>query len=442
MTSLALCAVALLATYRASRRSIGAGLGVLMAVGYLYGIIRANQLDGYSHLIFDAGLVGLYLARLFTPQPLSERLRLDELRTWVIVLVGWPVVLFLVPRQDLLVELVGLRGNVLMLPCLLIGARMTRDDVYTLAVWLAVLNIAAGVVAGAEFVVGIEPFFPHNPVTEIIYRSGDVAGFTAHRIPSFFTSAHAYGGAMVLTLPLLFGAWMQQSRLSGPLFGTAIAVSALGVFVAAARFPVIVLLLATATALLSGRVRIGHRVRWVIVVILVAWAVSGQERLQRFTTLEDPDFLADRFAGSVNLTFLDLVAQYPLGNGLGGGGTSIPYFLQGRVRNSVSMENEYARIALEQGVPGVLAWAVFLVWLFTRQVPSNDSWFLARRLIRVVGATMFASGLLGTGLLTAIPSTAVLLITLGWVAVPERASEAIAPARVPPRVEPGWHAAL
>lgn len=423
MISIGLCLVAMVATYFAARRSIGTGLGALMAVGYLYGIVRANQLDGFSHLLFDAALLGLYAARLFNPMPMSERLRLDEIRTWMFVLIGWPVVLFLVPRQDILVEIVGLRGNIFMLPCLLIGARMTRDDVFDLAFWIAWLNILAGVVAAAEFVVGIEPFFPRNPVTDIIYRSGDVAGFTAHRIPAVFTSAHAYGGTMAVTLPLLIGAWMQPSRYSGPLFGTAIGVSALGVFVAAARLPVITILLVAGAALFSGRVKIGHRVRWVFVMLVVAWLVSGQERLQRFTTLEDPDMVAERITGSVNLSFFDLAARYPLGNGLGGGGTSIPYFLQDRVRNSVFMENEYARIALEQGIPGVLAWTLFLFWLFTRNPPSDTSWFLGRKLMRVAGATSFASGLIGTGLLTAIPGTAVLLITLGWVAVPERAPE-------------------
>ena len=445
MISLALCAAALVGTYWAARRSLGAGVGVLMFVGYFYGIVRANQLDGFSHLIFDCGLVGLYAARLFEPMPLAERLRLDELRTWVIVLIGWPIVLFVVPRQDILVELVGLRGNVLMLPCLLIGARLTRDDLYTIALWLAVLNIAAGAVAGAEFVLGIERFFPRNAVTEIIYRSGDVAGFTAHRIPSLFTSAHAYGGAMVLTLPLLIGGWMQYSRQysrwSGPLFATAVAISALGVFVAAARFPVILLLLILSAALFSGRVRVGDRVRWIFVVLVVAWAVSGQERLQRFTTLQDPDFIADRFAGSVNMGFFDLVSRYPLGNGLGGGGTSIPYFLQDRVRNSVAIENEYGRIALEQGVPGVLAWVVFLAWLFTRNPPVDESWFLSRRLMKVVGAGLFASGLIGTGLLTAIPSTAILLITMGWATVPESGSEAASYEQRARGTLVGWHAA-
>jgi hypothetical protein len=426
MISIGLCLAALGGTYAAARRSLGAGLGVLFAVGYLYGIVRANQLDGYSHLFFDAALLGLYAARLFTPLPLSERLRLDEIRLWMVVLIGWPVALFLVPRQDMLVELVGLRGNVFMLPCLLIGARMTRDDLYELAFWVAGLNIAAGALAAVQFVVGIEPFFPRNPVTDIIYRSGDVAGFTAHRIPSFFTSAHAYGATMATTLPLLIGAWMRPSRFSGPLFGTAIGVSALGVFVAAARLPVVLLFLVTATALFSGRVKIGHRVRWVLVVLVVAWAVSGQERLQRFRTLQDPELIADRIAGSVNMGFFDLASRYPLGNGLGGGGTSIPYFLQNRVRNSVSMENEYARITLEQGIPGVLAWTFFLLWLFTRNPPADPSWLLTRRLMKVAGAASFASGLLGTGLLTSIPGTAVLLLTMGWVAVRERAPDDVA----------------
>ena len=437
MISIGLCLAAMVGTYAAARRSLGAGLGMLMAVGYVYGIIRANQLDGFSHLLFDSALLGLYAAQLLNQLPVAERLRLDEIRTWMFVLIGWPVALFLVPKQDILVELVGLRGNIFMLPCLLLGARMTRDDLYVLAYWIAALNLAAGALAAVQFVVGIEPFFPRNPVTEIIYRSGDVAGFTAHRIPSFFTSAHAYGGTMATTMPLLIGAWMQKSRYSNSFFGSAIAVSALGVFVAAARLPVVIMVLVAGTALLSGRVKIGHRVRWVFVVLVVAWLVSGQERLQRFTTLQDPDLVAERITGSVNLSFFDLATRYPLGNGLGGGGTSIPYFLQDRVRNSVFMENEYARIALEQGIPGVLAWTLFLFWLLTRSPPADPSWSLARRLMRVAGAASFATGLLGTGLLTAIPGTAVLLLTMGWVAVPERVPDAAAAYDARPRAL-GW----
>jgi hypothetical protein len=425
MMSLVLLVVALVASYAAARRSLVRGLAVVLTVGYAYGIVRANRLDGYSHLLFDAALLGLYAGRLFAPMSLADRARTDELRTWLIVLMGWPVLLFFVPRQDLLVELVGLRGNIFMLPCLLLGARLSRDEMYSLAGWLAVLNIGAAGVAAAQFVLGIEPFFPRNPVTEIIYRSGDIAGFTAHRIPSSFTSAHAYAGTMVTSLPILIGAWMQPSpaRWVHWMFGTAITASALAVFTTGARLPVVLLLVVASIALLSGRVQIRYKLRWLAVAAMVAWAVSGEERLQRFLTLQDTEYVAERIAGSVDLDFMDLARTYPLGNGLGGGGTSIPYFLQSRVRNSVAMENEYARIVLEQGIPGLCAWILFLAWVFTRNQPAYPSWALSRRLMRAGGAAAFASGMLGIGLLTSIPSTALLLLTAGWIAVPERIPE-------------------
>lgn len=425
MTSIVLLVLALLASYLAARRSLVKGLAVVLTVGYVYGIVRANRLDGYSHLLFDAALLGLYAGRLFAPISLADRARTDDLRTWLIVLMGWPVLLFFVPRQDVLVELVGLRGNIFMLPCLLLGARLSRDEMYGLAGWVAVLNIGAAGMAAAQFVFGIEPFFPRNPVTDIIYRSGDIAGFTAHRIPSTFTSAHAYAGTMVTSLPILVGAWMQPTRARWVhwLFGAAITVSVLAVFTTGARLPVVLLVVVASVALFSGRVQIGYKLRWLAVAAMVAWAVSGQERLQRFLTLQDTEYVAERIAGSVDLDFIELARTYPLGNGLGGGGTSIPYFLQSRVRNSVAMENEYARIVLEQGIPGLCAWVLFLAWVFTRNQPAYPSWVLSRRLMRVGGAAAFASGMLGIGLLTSIPSTALLLLSAGWIAVPERIPE-------------------
>lgn len=421
MTSLVLCLMALAGCYIAGRRSLAAGIGCVLLVGYAYGIVRANQLDGFSHLLFDAALCGLYAARFLSPLPLAERVRLQELRTWLVVLVGWPVLLFLVPRQDILVELVGLRGNIFMLPCLLIGARLRLEDLPQLATWIAVMNIGAAAIAGAQFIVGIEPFFPRNAVTEIMYRSGDIADFSAYRIPATFTSAHAYGGTMVLSLPLLLGGWLHcrpRSRMSW-FYVVAITLSVVAVFVTGARSPVLQLVVIGVAAVLSGRVHIGQKVRWALVALAVAWVVSGQVRLQRFTTLTDPEFLAERIAGSVNLNLLELARAYPLGNGLGGGGTSVPYFLQARVRNSVIMENEYARITLELGIPGLLAWLLFLAWVFSRPLPVSASWPLTRYLVRVATASNFALGLLGIGLLTSIPATAIMLLAAGWSVVPD-----------------------
>jgi O-antigen ligase len=122
----------------------------------------------------------------------------------------------------------------------------------------------------------------------------------------------------------------------------------------------------------------------------------------------------------VNDNFLDLVEKYPLGNGLGGGGTSVPYFLQDLLRDPVSLENEYARIAAEQGIPGLLFWLGFVVWVLTRAAPrKSDPWYMGRWLARLFCAISFVTAPLGTGMLNAIPQTAILLLFAGWIAAPE-----------------------
>ena len=436
MTSIALCAVAFLACLQMGRRSLVAGLCALVTVGYVYGIVRANLPDGFSHLIFDAGVLGLYAAQFRLSQPRWQFSRSEDLRNWVTVLIAWPVVLFAVPWQDPLIQLVGLRGSIFLLPFLLLGARITGDDVYKLALWLSVLNLVAAALAGVQFFVGVEPFFPRNAITETIYRSKDLAGYTAYRIPSSFSSAHAYAGTMVMTIAIIGGAWIQghYGKWQGRLMSAALFVSMLAVFMSATRLNALMLFALILTTVFTGKLPGAYRFRWIVLLLVVAYLVGGDERLQRFRTLQDPEFLADRFAGSVNLSFMELVREYPLGNGLGGGGTSVPYFLQHRIRNVVIMENEYARILLETGLPGLVMWTLFLVWAFTRrQVRSTDMFYLGRRLSLVACACAFATGFIGLGLFTSVPMTMLVLLLTGWIVVPE-VTFAPAPARATRRV--------
>ncbi|MGH9311082.1 MAG: hypothetical protein ACRD1U_17020 [Vicinamibacterales bacterium] len=422
MISIALCGVAFVLCLQTGRRSLVAGLCALLGIGYVYGIVRANLPDGYSHLIFDAGVLGLYAAQLRLPQPRWQFFRAEELRTWMIVLMAWPVLLFFVPWQDPLIQLVGLRGSIFLLPFLILGARLTGDDVYKLALWLSVLNLAAGVLAGVQFVVGIEPFFPHNAVTDTIYRSKDLANYTAYRIPSFFSSAHAYAGTMVMSIAVIAGAWVQghHGKWQPRLMGAALLVSMLAVFMSATRLNALMLFALVLTTVFTGRLPGAYRFRWLILLIAVGYLVGGDERLQRFRTLQDPEFLAERLTGSVNLSFFELLGRFPLGNGLGGGGTSVPYFLQDRIRNVVVMENEYARILLELGIPGLFMWTAFIGWVFTRgYVRRTDMFYFGRRLAYVACACGFATGLIGLGLFTSVPMTTLLLLLAGWIVVPE-----------------------
>jgi hypothetical protein len=439
MTPYVIFSVALLAGYIAGRRSLLAGLSAVLVVGYLYGITRANFLDTFTHLSFDAAVIGLYGARLFEALSRQERARVHDLRLWVVALIAWPTFLFAITTgASPLVELVGWRANVFLLPFLLLGARLSDDELYDLARVVAVLNIGAVAVAAGEFTLGVERFFPVNEVTEIIFKSRDLVGYTAYRIPATFSSAHAYAGTMVLTLPLLLGAFVQRrDHRWHLLLGIAIAASLLGVFMAAARIHTVVAGILVLVTTFVGGMRGIERFRWLLALALVVWIVGGDARLQRFSTLRDTQMVTERIGGSVNETFFDVVGDYPLGNGLASGGTSVPFFLLDEVRHrpNAILENEYARLALELGWPGLVLWLGFIGWVLARGIGRGaPEWRLMRRLTWVVCLAFFLIGLIGIGMLSSVPQASIMLILIGWMTA-RRASSAPAwqstPAKLP-----------
>ena len=171
-------------------------------------------------------------------------------------------------------------------------------------------------------------------------------------------------------------------------------------------------------------------IRWLVALCGIGLLVFTQERLQRFEQLSDTELVTQRFASSVNSGFAELIGRYPLGNGLGGGGTSIPYFLQYLIKDPVRIENEYGRILLEQGIPGLCLWICFIAWALTRKNDDANKWSFGRQLGWFTCAAYFATGLIGTGLLTSIPQTCLLLLTTGWIASP-KAAEGRVPVTVP-----------
>jgi hypothetical protein len=419
MISAFLCGFAFFVAFWAGRRSLVAGLVTVLTIGYMYGVVRANVAGAAAHLLFDAAVLGFYLARLGFGWTAAQRAAVSPLARWVAVLMAWPLLLALVPSQDPLIQLVGLRGNALLLPFLVVGGRLDHAERQYLALCMAGLNVTAFAIAIAQYAVGLEFFFPENEVTALIYSSRDVAGDVAFRIPASFVNAHAYGGTMVMTLPFLAGAWMQSHwrRWQRHVLTLALVASLLAVFMAGARIPTVVAFTLIGVVAISRLSRWVQRLGWVAVVGPVAWIVSREERLQRFLTLLETEAVAERISGSVNMNFVDIVVDYPLGNGLGGGGTSIPYFLHDRVRYPVLLENEYARIVLEEGLLGLGLWLVFLTWAFSRgRIEENSGWRLGQRLAWTGALSYFAAGLIGIGLLTSIPQTCLLLMNIGWVA--------------------------
>src|SRR5437867_13053973 len=234
MTAELLCVTSLIAVFFCARRSIGAGMVALLVVGYAYGLLRANFPNNLSRCIYDAAVLGLSGGVFMTPAQRAARHRTLSLQPWVAVLIGWPALMFFVPTQDWLIQLVGLRGAVFFVPFLLIGARMEESDFETLTMGMAVLNITELCLALWQFFFGIQQFFPHNAVTELIYRSNDVAG-GAYRIPATFVASAAYGAVMAFTVPFLVAVWAKPSHVlfRRRLLEAGLLASGLGVFLSA-----------------------------------------------------------------------------------------------------------------------------------------------------------------------------------------------------------------
>jgi len=409
-------AAAFLAALVGTRRSLGLGFVAVFAVGYVNGVIRANYLGVFSTFMFDAGLFGLYLG--YATAPGAARAWRGVAGGYALFLIGWPALLSLVPMNDLLIQLVALRATVWFLPVMLIARRLTSADLAVIARGLGVLNLVA--LAGGVYVYlnGVEALYPENAVTQIIYMSNDVAGYQYHRIPSFFLSAHAYGGAMVFTLPFLldraFGAGVRAADRGVAAVG--IGAAAAGVLMCAARQPIVTFGLAGLVAWACTRFHWAFGLVAAGLVVAAAGTAVSDERLQRAATLEDADAVGERIKGSANESLLDLIADYPGGAGMGSAsGTSIPFFLSDRAPPAIGLENEYCRILVDQGWVGVGGWVAFLGWLFARPPAArlDARWGLGVVLMYALCLTNWATAFIGTGTLSAIPGSVLLLTQMG-----------------------------
>jgi len=429
MIALLVVILAPLTAFFFGRRFLAAGLLVVIAYGYIFGIFRANFQSTFSFFLFDGALIGLYASQFVAGRTKRDATENRSLNMWVYILMGWPLLLLLMPFQTFLVSLVGLRGNMFMLPAVLLGTRLRDRDLRWLALGFSVLNLIALAFGVAEYFKGIEPFFPEGPLTGIIYNSLDSAG--GHRIPSTFSNAHTYAGVMVFTLPMLFGAWALESepRWRKIIYVLGMGAALMGVLLAATRLNIILAGILAVIASLSGKLGSFKRIIWAVGIAAIVWSAMHNERWQRYKEL-DSDTLQERVAGSVNRSFLEVLVEYPMGNGLGGGGTSIPYFLASQVNRPVWVENEYCRILLEEGVVGLLLWLGFVVFfIFNRRGFVKDQWFPGRRMAWYLCILNFGTGLIGVGMLTSVPGSLLFMLLLGWTSVTPETSEVVVPGR-------------
>jgi hypothetical protein len=323
--------------------------------------------------------------------------------------------------QPLVIQLVGLRPMLIFVPMLVVGSRVARDDLDYLAPRVAWLNIAVLAVGAYEFVFGVEQIIPHNMMTEIVYQSADViAGGSAYkRIPATFIHAHVYGFMMLTSIPFVAHGLESERRVRLICAG-GIGAAILGIFMCGARMPVVFVTLSTAYVLASSRVRTSTWFAFLAAGAIGLAAAMTNERLQRFETLADTDMVELRIRSSIDLDFFDLCAQFPFGSGLGRGwGTAIPYFMSNQGIPQIGAENEFSRIVIDTGIPGLVLWIIFFGWAMVQKDQSESSpimkmfaWPLTTLVI--IGAN------LGVGLFTAIPVSPLLMLLIGVRTTPAR----------------------
>jgi hypothetical protein len=410
--------VAFVAALGCTLRSLGLGFVAVFAVGYFNGVVRANYLGVATTFMFDAALLGLYLGFFAGRAREAAGLWKTPAGQWTLALIAWPALLVLVPVNHFLVQLVAFRATVWFLPAMLVATRLRADDLAVIARGLAVLNLAA--LAGGVYVYqnGVAALYPHNAVTDIIYRSNDVAGYQYHRVPSFFLSSHAYGGAMVFSLPFVLGRLLSpgvRPAERGLLVAGVVAALA-GILICAARQPVVQFVLVGVVAWAVSRFHPVFGAAAAALALAGGVVATADERLQRFADVADTEMVSDRLRASANTSFLELMAEYPAGAGMGSSfGTSIPFFLAQYAPAAVGLENEYSRILVDQGLVGLGLWLAFLLWLLHRPPPVrfDAAWGVGVVLMFALAVLTWGTAFLGAGALSSIPGSVLLLVQMG-----------------------------
>jgi hypothetical protein len=387
--------------------------------GYFYGILKAHYIGSNGLFIFDASTVGLYLGLLTNGRVFALSYRFQMILPWVLAMIAWPIFISIIPIQHYVVQVIGLRGNIFWLPMILVGFVIQPNEKTKLVLAMAVLNIISLGFAVGEFVLGVEYFVPENEVTRIVYNSNDLKD-GAKRIPSIFVNAHSYSLFMTATIPWILGEILGRRRnalikvASLPILIAGLVSALLGVFMAGPRQPVVVLGLILVLIIFSGRFNLAFLVITGLSGAIVGYFVAQDERMQRFTQLQDLESVQARIQSSISMDFVDVMMSYPMGNGMGAGGTSLPSFAQDLLTNAVLLENEYARIMLEQGVPGLFLFLAFCTWYMLRQASRKDVDFNLKSYVRYSVFVSIATAFIGVGLMTSIPGTAFLFLGIGY----------------------------
>src|SRR5690606_30711910 len=118
----------------------------------------------------------------------------------------------------------------------------------------------------------------------------------AYRIPATFANAASYGSTMVITIPFLLGALLQPrgGLMRRALLISAVVAAVLGVFMAASRTNVVILVALAAVALVGARLGAAGRAGLAVMVVALAAFIANQQRLVQRVLSISPEAVWNR----------------------------------------------------------------------------------------------------------------------------------------------------
>ena len=286
MISIGLCVVAFLACVYMGRKSLVAGLCTLMAVGYAYGIVRANLPDGFSHLIFDAGTLGplCRAARRGVSRVAAHAVRgraqladrADRVADGAVrhALAGSADSAGRPARQHLPAAVRAARLAAHRRRRLQAGAVVRRAERRRRRCWPPSSSPSASSRSSRA---------TPSPISSIAARTSRTT--PRYRIPSSFANAHSYAATMVLTIVIIAGAWVQghHGKWQPRLMGAGLLASVLGDLHVGDAHQRADPLRADHDLDVHGQDQGGLSLPLAACCsLVVAYGVSGEERLQRF----------------------------------------------------------------------------------------------------------------------------------------------------------------
>jgi hypothetical protein len=345
---------------------------VAMVIGFIHGWLKMKYRMGWITFAYDAPMLlalVLVLFQLKRGDPLFPDCKVSSSLK---LLLGFAALYAVLPfGVPMLVSLAALRGWCFAPLMMLLGYHLVRSVRQMEIFVFMVLLLGTGTAIYGSFFQSVEEIkamMELDPELEFRLRNTFYAtksGVSEFRRFSTYVTAAVFGGTMAICTTIAVSwlmmpkaGWIQRIVLLG-----CGGMCAYAMLLTGSRTSLVLTILGV---VLGGVFRKGGLKLMVVPagllgLLLIGLLISGSSRLERFSTLLNPDEVLGRVAIVVRPAF-SLLVEYPIGGGLGRSAHGIPAVLLSRIdRFDIrTTDGDIGRIISDMGICGLVVYLVML----------------------------------------------------------------------------------